>query len=56
MTAPFLLIILYVYGQGSAMTSAPMETLELCEQAAAQARKLEGALSNIKTQCLRGEV
>lgn len=56
MSAPFLLIILYVYGQGSSMTSVPMETLELCEQAAVQAKKLEGALSNIKTQCVRGEV
>ncbi|WP_350575203.1 hypothetical protein [Pseudomonas sp. HY2-MNA-CIBAN-0224] len=56
MTAPFLLIILYIYGQGAAMTSVPMQTLELCEQAAAQAQKLEGTLSNIKTQCVRGEV
>lgn len=55
MTAPFLLIILYVFGQGSAMTSVPMETMELCEQAAVQTKKLEGGLSTIKTQCVRGE-
>ncbi|VVP61772.1 hypothetical protein PS870_06442 [Pseudomonas fluorescens] len=56
MTAPFFLIVLYINGDASSMTSTPMQSLEICEFAAVQAKRLEGTLSTIKTQCVRGEV
>ena len=55
MTAPFFLIALCISGTGPVMTSTPMQTLEICEFAAAQVKKLAGVLTTIKTQCVRGE-
>jgi hypothetical protein len=56
MTAPFFLIVPFISSSGgAAMTSTPMESMGICEFAAAQVQKLEGALSNIRTQCVRGE-
>ncbi|WP_161793924.1 hypothetical protein [Pseudomonas sp. 11/12A] len=55
MTAPFFLIARYISGTGPAMTSTPMQSLEICELAAAQIKTLAGVLTTIKTQCVRGE-
>lgn len=55
MTAPFFLIVLFISGSGSSMTSAPMQSQQLCEFAAERAKTLEGTLSTVKTLCVRGE-
>lgn len=55
MTAPFFLIVLFISGHGSSMTTTPMQSMQLCEFAAERAKTLEGTLSTVKTLCVRGE-
>lgn len=51
--ATYALIVLFNYSTGSAMTTTPMATQQLCFEAAAEAKKLEGTLSTIKAICVR---
>lgn len=51
--ATYALIVLFNYSTGSAMTTTPMATQQLCFEAAAEAKKLEGTLSTVKAICVR---
>lgn len=49
-----LLVVVFGGGPGpSSMTTTPMATQQLCFEAAAEAKKLEGTLSTIKAICVR---
>lgn len=54
MAATYFLIVLFIGGKGEAMTSVPMESLDQCKAAAAQAKaELEGTFTLVRTSCVR---
>lgn len=50
----FLIVVLFA-GQGSSMTTVPMQTLQACEKAAVQAKAIEGTFSTLKTTCVKAD-
>ena len=54
MIASYFLIVLFLGPKGGAMTNVPMESLEQCKTAAAQAKdELEGTFTLVRTSCVR---
>lgn len=54
MIASYFLIVLFLGTKGDAMTSVPMESLDQCKAAAAQAKaELEGTFTLVRTSCVR---
>lgn len=53
--AEYFLIIMLMTGQGAAISSTPMQTLQACEKAAAQAKTLVGGFSTVKTTCIKAD-
>ncbi|WP_440466900.1 hypothetical protein ACKI1H_27120 [Pseudomonas sp. YH-1] len=54
MIASYFLIVLFLGPKGEAMTNVPMESLDQCKTAAAQAKtELEGTFTLVRTSCLR---
>ena len=55
MIASYFLIVLFLGPKGEAITNVPMESLEQCKAAAAQAKdELEGTFTLVRTSCVRG--
>ena len=54
MIAAYFLIVLYTNGNGTALTSVPMEIQELCQMAAQQVKAdLERTLTTARATCVR---
>lgn len=56
MIASYFLIIVVLSGsQGAAVTSVPMQNLQLCETAAEKVVKMDGIWATAKATCVKGE-
>jgi len=51
----FLIIVVLSGSQGAAVTSVPMQNLQLCETAAEKVVKMDGIWATAKATCVKGE-